>query len=120
MVTCERCLSARHFCRTQGCPCKRCNTVPETPPFRRTRNKPINETRPRRTYVRKGTPGGTPLGTSRLPRPMQVAIEAELSAGGNLSEISRRAGVSRDQVRTIRDRMLRTNQLVHTGEPVGQ
>lgn len=46
-----------------------------------------------------------PAGHSFLPEAVQALVEEELRDGRTISAVAMRAGVSRDQVRTIRNRM---------------
>jgi transposase-like protein len=46
-----------------------------------------------------------PAGHSFLPASIQALVEEELRDGRTISAVALRAGVSRDQVRTIRNRM---------------
>lgn len=107
MGTCERCLSGRHVgCR--GCSCSLCG--------RQLRDPRPAVTRARRTTqrverVRRDTVGRPPA-TVIVPGPMQAAVRAALEAGVSLSEIARRSGLSRDLVRSLRDRQGPT---LHTG-----
>lgn len=111
-MTCDFCLDGRHVrCRptTNGCTCLRCaserpkmpKAEPRTPRVKREPGEP----RERRADGKRGKP----LGFSSLPPDVQQDIEAELAAGANLSFLSRKHGVSRDKVRTIRRRMERAN-----------
>lgn len=107
-MTCDFCLDGRHVrCRptTNGCTCLRCAAErPKMPKPVRVPRKKEGKPRPVGTGKR-----GKPKGFSSLPLDVQADIEVELAGGANLSYLSRKHGVSRDRVRTIKERMERAN-----------
>jgi hypothetical protein len=84
-------------------------TAKAVPKYDEWASKPCKE---REGWGSTGKPG-KPLGWSSLPKDVQADIEQALAAGANLSELSRKHGVSRDKVRTIRERMERASGRVH-------
>lgn len=106
-VICDLCDAGRHRRCGGSCDCAICPVLykPTGPGPALPKPLPEKPPPPKRTYyVPTGGARGKPKGYSSLSGENQERVAAGLNRGESLSSIARRLGISRDQVRTIRQR----------------